>query len=368
MNVLITGANGFIGKNMTLWLENNHHNVYKIDIDNISLLPTYLSKADFIIHLAGINRPLTKKEFYDGNTNLTKKLVDLVKETKKDIPIIYSSSIQAILDNDYGKSKLLAERYLLDSGLTTYIYRLSNVFGKWCRPNYNSAITTFCYNIAHNLPIEIRDNNYIVHLNYIDDICKTWLDVINGKIKPSITNYNEIKPIYDKSLKELADLIYSFKESRNNKFVIDQGDSFIKKLYATYLSYLPIDEFKYDLDMHIDNRGSFTEVLKTLNYGQISINVGKPGIIKGNHYHNTKNEKFLVISGTCSIKFRKIDSDEIIEYITSGDKLEVVDIPVGYTHSITNIGTTDSVTLMWANELFDKDNPDTYFMEVIKND
>lgn len=368
MNVLITGANGFIGKNMTLWLENNNHNVLKIDKDNISLLPDYILKADFIIHLAGINRPLTKEEFYDGNTNLTKKLVDLVKETKKDIPIIYSSSIQASLDNDYGKSKFLAETYLLESGLTTYIYRLSNVFGKWCRPNYNSAITTFCYNIANNLPIEIRDNNYIVHLNYIDDIGKTWLDVINGKIKPSITTYNEIKPIYDKSLGELAALIYSFKESRINKFVIDQGDTFTKKLYATYLSYLPKNEFKYELDMHIDNRGSFTEVLKTLTNGQVSINVGKPGIIKGNHYHNTKNEKFLVISGTCSIKFRKIDSDEIIEYITSGDKLEVVDIPPGYTHSITNIGTTDSVTLMWANELFDKDNPDTYFMEVIKND
>ena len=363
MKVLVTGAFGFIGQNVCLWLKNNNHDILPIDKDNIDQLKEYVDKCDFIIHLAGINRPLTKEEFYDGNTNLTKRLVDLVKESKKNIPILFSSSIQAILDNDYGISKRQAEDYLLESDLPVYVYRLANVFGKWCRPNYNSALATFCYNIANNLPIEIRDREYVVHYNYIDDICSTWIKCVNEDIKPN-KNILTISPVHDCSLGHLADLIYSFKESRNNLQAPSMQDEFEKKLYATYLSYIPEDSFAYDLNMHIDNRGSFTEFLKTMNNGQVSVNVGKPNITKGNHYHNTKNEKFLVVSGKCSIKFRKVGTDKVIEYIVSGDKLQVVDIPCGYTHSITNIGDTDSVTIMWANEPFDKDNPDTYFEEV----
>ncbi len=367
MKVLLTGSNGFIGSNMALWLIKGNYDVLYLDKDNASNLASFINEADFIIHLAGINRPLTKEEFYDGNTNLTKKLVDLIKENKKDIPIIFASSIQASLDNDYGRSKKLAEDYLLESGLTTYIYRLSNVFGKWCKPNYNSAVATFCYNISHDLDIIISNKDNIVHLVYIDDICKTFLNVIEGKIIPSKTTYNVVTPIYDKSLGEITDLLYSFKESRHDLYVPYQNDEFVKKLYSTYLSYLDESNFIYDLDMHSDDRGSFTEFIKTNGYGQVSVNVGKRGIIKGNHYHNTKNEKFLVISGTCSIKFRKVNTDKVIEYIVGGDKLQVIDIPIGYTHSITNIGDTDSITIMWANEPFDKSNPDTYYEEVIKS-
>lgn len=367
MKILLTGSNGFIGKNLTLWLKNHNHEVLGVDIDNADQLENYLIECDYIVHLAGVNRPLNQEEFYDGNTNLTKHLVDLLKKHHKDVPLIYSSSIQADLDNDYGKSKKLAEDYLLSSGLRTYVYRLKNVFGKWCRPNYNSVVATFCYNVAHDLPLTIRDESYVVTFNYIDDICRSWLNVIEDKNNSGSKDILYVEPSYECSLGDIAKLLYKFKNNRKSLLAPSSLNEFEKKLYATYLSYLDTKDFKYQLDMHVDNRGSFTEFIKTENEGQVSINIAKPGIVKGNHYHHTKNEKFLVVKGTCSIKFRKVDSDEIIEYIVSGDNLEVVDIPTGYTHSITNIGTEDSVTVMWANEPFDKDNPDTYFLEVIQN-
>lgn len=366
MNILVTGAKGFIAFNLTLWLQNAKHTILPYDIDSSEEdLISFIKQADFVVHLAGVNRPLTKEEFYDGNTNFTKKLIDLIKKSGKNLPIIFSSSIQAELDNDYGKSKRMAEDFLFASKLNVFVYRLSNVFGKWCRPNYNSALATFCYNIARNLPIEIRDRDYVVHYNYVDDICREFLDVIGGT-KRENDKILYINPTYDCSLGHLADLLYSFKESREKCFVPSSKDEFEKKLYATYLSYLLEDGFSYDLNMHIDSRGSFTEFIKTPNHGQVSVNVAHPGIVKGNHYHQTKNEKFLTISGTCSIKFRKIGTDKVIEYIVSGNKFQVVDIPTGYTHSITNIGTTDSVTIMWANEPFDPENPDTFYEEVEK--
>lgn len=366
MKVLVTGAKGFIGLNICLWLKNNGHQIFEFDKDSSEKdLVSYIDKADFIIHLAGINRPITKEEFYDGNANFTKKLVDVIKASSKNIPIIFSSSTQAILDNDYGKSKKMAEDYLLSSGLTVYVYRLANAFGKWSKPNYNSAAATFCYNVAHDLPIDIRDREYIVHYNYIDDICIEFLKVINGE-KENNKDVLYVNPTYDCSLGRLADLLYSFKESRNNYFAPSIENEFEKKLYATYLSYLPTDKFSYLLDMHVDDRGSFTEFLKTPFNGQVSVNVGHPGITKGNHYHQTKNEKFLTVSGKCSIKFRKVGTDEVVEYIVSGDKLEVVDIPTGYTHNITNVGKIDSVTIMWASEPFDQNNPDTFFEKVEK--
>ncbi len=369
MKVLITGSNGFIGRNLSLWLKSSGHTVIGFDAaDNEATLVNALKEVDFIVHLAGINRPLNKQEFYDGNTNFTKKLVDLIKQSNRKIPLIYSSSIQAELDNDYGKSKKMAEDYLLsfqkESKNLVYVYRLSNVFGKWCRPNYNSALATFCYNIANDLPIEVRDPNYVVHYVYIDDICKEWLFLIEGKITKDSRVLQEVLPIYDVSLGMLSDMLNAFKNSRTNMNAPSTKNEFEKKLYATYLSYLPENNFSYPLNMHVDSRGSFTEFLRTPENGQVSVNIANPGITKGNHYHHTKNEKFLTVSGECLIRFRKVDSKEVIEYKVSGEKLEVIDIPPGYTHSITNIGKTNSVTIMWSNEQFDPNNPDTYFEEV----
>lgn len=364
MKILVTGAKGFVGRNVSLWLKNHGHDVLGIDLDNNDKLEEYLKLTDFVIHLAGSNRPLNNQEFYDTNTNFTKRIIESINLINKSIPIIFSSTIKVLVDNDYGKSKKQAEEYLLSSGLTTYIFRLSNVFGKWCRPNYNSVIATFCNNIARDLPIQFSDEKNIIQMVYIDDICKTWIDLIENKLKVEPNTINEIKPIYTKTLKELADMIYGFKNSRNSLVVSNQNDDFTKKLYATYLSYLPEDKFSYPLNMNIDGRGSFTEFIKTMDSGQISVNIIKPHITKGNHYHNTKNEKFLVCSGTCLIKFRKIQTNKIIEYKVSGEKLEVVDIPIGYTHNITNIGASDCVVVMWASESFNKANPDTFFEEV----
>lgn len=369
MKVLVTGANGFIGKNLSIWLKRNDIDVLAIDIDNLSKLDEYALQADFIVHLAGINRPMDVKEFYDGNLNSIVKLVDILKNNKKKTPILLSSSTQAECDNDYGKSKKMGEDFLFDyqnkTGNPVYIYRFQNVFGKWCRPNYNSVVATFCYNIANGLDISVNDPNVVKEFVYIDDICKTILDLIKSEDYKGSNKILTIKPSYLLSIGELANIIKSFKESRNNLIVPNMGNGIVSKLYATYLSYLPTNQFIYDLNMHVDNRGSFTEFIKTLNSGQVSVNVGKPGVVKGNHFHHTKNEKFLVVKGTCSIKFRKIDSEDVIEYIVSGDKLQVVDIPTGYTHSITNIGQDDSITIMWASESFDPNNPDTYFEEVV---
>ena len=369
MKILVTGANGFIGKNLSIWLKRNDIDVLAIDIDNLSKLDEYALQADFIVHLAGINRPMDVKEFYDGNLNSIVKLVDILKNNKKKTPILLSSSTQAEYDNDYGKSKKMGEDFLFDyqnkTGNPVYIYRFQNVFGKWCRPNYNSVVATFCYNIANGLDISVNDPNVVKEFVYIDDICKTILDLIKSENHKGSNKILTIKPFYLLSIGELANIIKSFKESRNNLIVPNMDNGIVSKLYATYLSYLPTNQFIYDLNMHVDNRGSFTEFIKTSNSGQVSVNVGKPGVVKGNHFHHTKNEKFLVVKGTCSIKFRKIDSEDVIEYIVSGDKLQVVDIPTGYTHSITNIGQNDSITIMWASESFDPNNPDTYFEEVV---
>lgn len=369
MKVLVTGANGFIGKNLSVWLKRSDIDVLAIDIDNLSKLDEYALQADFIVHLAGINRPMDVKEFYDGNLNSIVRLVEILKNNKKKTPILLSSSTQAEYDNDYGKSKKMGEDFLFDYQNKTdnpvYIYRFQNVFGKWCRPNYNSVVATFCYNIANGLDISVNDPNIVKEFVYIDDICKTILDLIKSEDYKGSNKILTIKPSYLLSIGELANIIKSFKESRDNLVVPNMDNGIVSKLYATYLSYLPTNQFIYDLNMHVDNRGSFTEFIKTLNSGQVSVNVGKPGVVKGNHFHHTKNEKFLVVKGTCSIKFRKIDSEDVIEYIVSGDKLQVVDIPIGYTHSITNIGQDDSITIMWASESFDPNNPDTFFEEVV---
>ena len=369
MRVLVTGAKGFIGKNLVETLKfNEKYEIIEIDRENSKEeLNEGILSADFIFHLAGVNRPKNEEEFFEGNKGLTEEIALLLKLNNKNTPILTTSSIQAELDNAYGISKKAAEDALKlygeETGAKVYTFRLPNVFGKWCRPNYNSAIATFCNNIATGQDVWLSDPSREMTLVYIDDVIRCLIEATNGKFD----NDDEFKSIdveHTATLGEIVDLIKSFKESRNTLLIPNMKDGLTKKLYSTYLSYLPENEFSYPLKMNIDNRGSFTEFLKTGDRGQVSINISKPGITKGNHWHHTKNEKFLVVSGTGVIKFRKIDCEEIIEYKVSGEKLEVIDIPVGYTHNIINLGEADMVTVMWVNEVFNPEVPDTYFMEV----
>lgn len=368
-NILVTGAKGFVGLNLVSELKNRgFNNVFEYDLDStIEELESYCSNADFVFHLAGVNRPLDIKEFKEGNFGFTNTLLETLKKYNNKCPILLSSSIQATLDNPYGISKKDGEDLLLKYGKennsSVYIYRFTNLFGKWSRPNYNSVIATFCHNVANDLPIQVNNENTILSLVYIDDVVD---ELISTLTKPQDTNnnYYEVKPSYDVTLGEIAETIRSFNAIRKNNELPDFGNEFTKKLHATYLSFLPEDDFIYDLKMNVDNRGSFTEFLRTPDRGQVSINISKPGITKGNHWHHTKNEKFLVVSGTGIIRFRKVGTDKIIEYKVSGDKLQVLDIPVGYTHNIENIGENDMVTVMWVNESFDPNKPDTIFEEV----
>ncbi len=369
MNILVTGAKGFIGKNLIAELKNRKYtDIFEYDKDtDPSLLDKYCKEADYIFHLAGVNRPKDQSEFMEGNYGFTSTLLGTLKKYKNTCPIMISSSIQAKLDNPYGKSKKAGEDLLFEYGKETgakvLVYRFPNVFGKWCRPNYNSAIATFCHNIARDLPITVNDPGVVMNLVYIDDVVEELINALNGR-ENKVGDFCEVPVVHTITLGEIVKLIYSFKKSRDERSIPDMSDAFIKKLYSTYLSYLPEDQFSYELKMNVDNRGSFTEFIKTLDRGQVSVNISKPGIIKGNHWHHTKNEKFLVVSGKGVIRFRKIDSDEVIEYFVSGDKMEVVDIPPGYTHNIENLGDTDMVTIMWANECFDPEKPDTYYLEV----
>lgn len=369
MKILVTGANGFIGKNLISELKNKGYSeIYEYDTNTKEEeLDKYTTDCQFVFHLAGVNRPVNNEEYMEGNFGFTSTLLNKLKQNSNKCPILITSSIQAELDNDYGKSKKAGEelifKYGNDLGVKTYVYRLPNVFGKWCRPNYNSVIATFCYNIANDLEITINDKNKELTLVYIDDVINEFINCLEDNPKKN-NNYCIIPITYTKTLGEIANLIKSFKETRKDLTVPNTEDKFCKNLYSTYLSYLPTNKFSYSVKMNIDERGSFTELFKSIDRGQVSVNIIKQGITKGNHWHHTKNEKFVVVSGKGLIQFRKIDTEEIIEYYVSGDKIEVIDIPVGYTHNIKNIGDTDLVTVMWCNELFDKDKPDTYYMEV----
>lgn len=367
--ILVTGAKGFVGKNLVLELKNRGYtNILEYDIDcDEKLLDTFAKECEFVLHLAGVNRPQNESEFMEGNFGFSSILLEKLKQNNNKSPILITSSIQAELDNPYGKSKKAGEdlifKYGKDNDIKTLVYRLPNVFGKWCRPNYNSAVATFCNNIANNIDITVNDPNVLMNLVYIDDVVNEFIGALSAN-EHKDGDFCFVPTTHKVRLGEIVDLLYSFKESRKNLSIPNMGDEFTKKLYATYLSYLPKNEFAYTLKMNIDNRGSFTEFLKTKEQGQVSVNISKPHITKGNHWHNTKNEKFLVVSGNGVIRFRKPDSDEIIEYFVSGEKLQVVDIPVGYTHNIENLGDCDMVTIMWVNEIFDPDKPDTYFLEV----
>jgi len=369
MKILVTGAKGFIGKNLIAELKNQkYETIYQYDIDSsLDDLDTYCKDADFVFHLAGVNRPKDEKEFLDGNFGFSSLLLETLKKHQNKSPIMISSSIQAELYNPYGLSKKAGEelmfQYNEETGAKVLVYRFPNVFGKWCRPNYNSAIATFSHNIAHDLPITVNNRDVEMNLIYIDDVVLELISALKGQPNAD-GKYFKVEPVYQIQLGEIVDLLYSFKESRNNKHIPDMSDTFTKKLYSNYLSYIPEDAFSYELKMNVDNRGSFTEFIKTIDRGQVSVNISKPGITKGNHWHHTKNEKFLVVSGTGVIRFRKVETDKVLEYFVSGEKLEVVDIPPGYTHNIENLGTNDMITVMWANEPFDPMNPDTMFEEV----
>jgi UDP-2-acetamido-2,6-beta-L-arabino-hexul-4-ose reductase len=369
MKILVTGAKGFIGKNLIAELRNRKYvDIFEYDRDtDPSLLDEYCKEANFVFHLAGVNRPKDQSEFMEGNFGFTSDLLNSLKKHNNACPVMISSSIQAELNNPYGESKKAGEDLLIsygeETGSKVHVYRFPNVFGKWCRPNYNSAVATFCHNIAHDLPIQVNDPSVVMNLVYIDDVVSELINALEGN-ENNVDIFCEVPIVHTITLGEIVDLIYSFKKSRENRSVPNMSDAFTKKLYSTYLSYLPENQFSYDLKMNVDQRGSFTEFIKTSDRGQVSVNISKPGITKGNHWHHTKNEKFLVVSGKGVIRFRKIDSDEVIEYFVSGDKMEVVDIPTGYTHNIENLGDSDMVTIMWANEPFDPEKPDTYYLEV----
>ncbi|MFZ2950310.1 MAG: capsular polysaccharide biosynthesis protein CapF [Desulfuromonadaceae bacterium] len=367
--VLITGSEGFVGKNLRVTLQSREDlRVLCFDIhDDPATLASLLDQADFVFHLAGVNRPQNPEEFQTGNTGLTEQICSHLSSEGRLVPIALASSTQAAQDNPYGASKRGAENAVFEYGQATgaqvYVFRFPNVFGKWCRPNYNSGVATFCHNTAHGLPIQVNDPEVVMSLVYIDDVVRTLIALLDG-VSEVQDGFSTVLPVHTIKLGAIVELIRSFPDSREQRSIPNMGDTFVKKLYSTYLSYLPDDRFSYPLKMNVDERGSFTEFIKTPDRGQVSVNISKPGITKGNHWHHTKNEKFLVVSGRGVIRFRKIGAEEIIEYPVSGDKLEVVDIPTGYTHNISNTGEVDMVTVMWCNEIFDPEKPDTFFEQV----
>ena len=366
MNILVTGSRGFIGKNLLVHLQElDDINIIEYTEDNkVEELEGFIKEADFIFHFAGANRPISPDEFYQTNSDLTKNMVDLLNKNKKKIPFVFTSSIQAELDNDYGKSKKIAEDYITENYSKGLIYRLHNVFGKWCRPNYNSVVATFCHNISHNLEIKVNDPSAEIELVYIDDICEEFVRLLTADNKKKFGKINYIEPRKKITIGELSELIKSFYNHTHSIYVPKTGDEFVKKLFATYISYVPLEEMVQDVKTNVDERGSFTELIRTNDSGQFSVSFSKPGIVRGNHYHNTKMERFIVIKGKAKISFKKVDSDERIEFDVSEDKIQIVTIPVGYTHNIENVGDSEMILLIWCNELFDQNHPDTYFMEV----
>ncbi len=383
MNILITGAKGFAGRNLVANLytikdgknrtrpEIKIDNIFEYDIDSTAdELREYCSKADFVFHLAGVNRPKDTSEF-SGNYGILGKVLDELKSCQNKAPVMLSSSVQATLEgrfagSEYGKSKLEAENMLFgygeETGTNVFVYRLPNLFGKWCRPNYNSAVATFCNNMAKDLPITVNDPAVELELLYIDDFVDEMLNALDGKENRN-GNFCFFPVTHKVTLGEIVELLESFK-AQSQTLVVPEipYNSFAKKLYSTYLSYLPEEKVSIPLRMNCDDRGSFTEILKTVNCGQFSVNVSKPGITKGQHWHNTKWEFFIVVSGTALIQQREIASDKVLEFRVSGDKPEAVHMLPGFTHNIINLSETENlVTLMWANEQFDPNKPDTFF-------
>lgn len=362
MRILVTGALGFIGQNLVVHL--HEQGIETVSFTHgmpLSDLAAALDSVDFVCHLAGINRPKDVAEFAEGNTGLTEQLCDLIRASGRSIPVLYTSSIQAEADNPYGASKLAAEESLIkledDTGSPVYLYRLPNVFGKWSRPNYNSAVATFCYNIANDLPIQINDSSSVVKLVYIDDVVKDFLRILQeqsvGVTRP------EVAPEYTITVGDLADQISMFKDGRESMVTEPVGIGLTRALYATYLSFLRPEQFSYTLPVHADARGRFVEMLKTKDSGQFSFFTAHPGITRGGHYHHTKNEKFLVIQGKARFGFRHVVTGETYELFTEGEKPQIVETVPGWSHDITNIGDNEMIVMLWANEIFDRQHPDT---------
>ena len=373
MNILITGARGFMGKNLRSALTGrcgDAHRLMLLDMPHTEEeLLAAAAEADFVFHLAGVNRPTDPADFQKGNADFTRQLLTLLKERGKRPPVLLSSSIQAALENPYGQSKLSAEQAVADYGRETgsavYRYRLPNVFGKWSRPNYNSAVATFCHNVARGLPITVNDPSVTLRLVYIDDVVEEFLRAMEGQPHRE-GEWCTVQPVHEVNLGHMAELIQSFPALRDSLTAPDQSDPLVKKLYATYLSFLPPEDFSRPTVTHADQRGSFTELLHMGSRGQVSLNVSRPHITKGDHWHQTKHEKFIVLQGEGVIRFRKVGDSTVIAYKVSGENLTVVDIPTGYTHSIENTGDTDMLTLMWANEVFDPAHPDTLRLPVLE--
>lgn len=377
MKLLITGSNGFIGQNLRVHLsEMDDVEVITFTRDNtVHQLPEILHDVDAVIHLAGVNRPSNDDEFTEGNTELTQALSDavfsVVQSQKRYLPVLYTSSIQAEFDNPYGKSKREAEDVLMALNEVTdnpvYIYRLANVFGKWCRPNYNSMVATFCHNIARNIPIQIHSNDATVSLVYVDDVVSALIEQAKAAVgalqvsepvpESGVCNAG---PVYTQTVGDIAKALTTFKDSRETLITERVGTGFIRKLYSTYVSYLPTDKFTYTVPKYGDERGVFVEMLKTPDAGQFSFFTAHPGITRGGHYHHTKTEKFLVIKGKAKFCFKHMVTGEFYELCTDGDSPEIVETVPGWSHDITNIGDGEMVVMLWANEIFDRENPDTF--------
>jgi UDP-2-acetamido-2,6-beta-L-arabino-hexul-4-ose reductase len=368
--ILVTGAKGFIGKNLIVSLKRRGDvDVIEYDLDSpAGLLEEGLAKADVIYHLAGVNRPERIEEFTEGNFDLTRQVCDALRRLERTPLLVLSSSTQAALDNPYGFSKRQAEEAVFDfgreTGASVFVFRLHGVFGKWCRPNYNSVVATFCHNIAHDLPITISDPAREIELVYIDDVIHAFIGVLDNCPPVSDGKYCLVEPTYRISLGSLAETIRGFRDSRVSLALPEISDPFVRALYSTYISYLPTDSFAYTLTQRADPRGELAELLKSPHIGQIFVSRTRPGFTRGNHYHDTKVEKFVVMEGDAVIRFRHILGEYVIEYPVSGREFRVVDIPPGYTHSIENIGQNDLIVLFWAAEIFDPDIPDAFGMTV----
>jgi UDP-2-acetamido-2,6-beta-L-arabino-hexul-4-ose reductase len=369
MKVLITGSNGFVGKNLIVHLGERNDVEFQCFTreDDIEQLPELVKNIDFVFHLAGVNRPQDPEEFKTGNTDLTRALCDAIVASGRRVPVLYTSSIQAELDNPYGNSKRGAEELLEaladQHGSFVYLLRLPNVFGKWAKPNYNSAVATFCHNISRGLPIQVNDPNAVINLVYIDDVISSFVAVMDGKF--STERFVQVEPQYSITVGELARQVQAFRDSRDTLITEAVGTGFNRALYSTYVSYLTPDRFTYQVPKYGDARGVFVEMLKTGDSGQFSYFTAHPGITRGGHYHHTKTEKFLVIKGSACFRFRNVISDEFYELFTTGDQPEIVETVPGWTHDITNVGTEEMIVMLWANEIFDREAPDTYARPIV---
>lgn len=366
MKILVTGANGFVGKNLCVALREQNHEVIQVSRDTSEEdIVSGLEKADFIFHLAGVNRPQNDDEFIEGNVGFTQKLISLVEKTQRVVPLVYTSSIQAENETPYGLSKKKAEQLILDYGIktgsTVYVYRLPNIFGKWCNPYYNSAVATFCHNIANGKDITINDPAAVINLVYIDDLITAFMSLLESD-EPG--GMKDVDQVYTSTVGEVAEIIQSFEDSRQSMIIPRVGTSLTRALYATYVSYLPTNKFSYKVAKHEDERGLFVEMLKTIDSGQFSFFTAHPGITRGEHYHHTKTEKFLVIKGTARYGFRHIITNETFEIDATGDEALIVETIPGWTHNITNIGEEEMIVMLWANEIFDRDKPDTIAQKV----